>query len=84
MTKKMKIKRGDTVQVITGPRDDKGKRGEVIRQRSQMWGITDAAGESFFFFGDARGFVPGNYEIRLTIGPDERAVSSARFTVVPQ
>ncbi|MEJ2484478.1 MAG: 50S ribosomal protein L24 [Anaerolineales bacterium] len=27
----MKIKKGDTVQVITGPRDDKGKRGEVIR-----------------------------------------------------
>jgi large subunit ribosomal protein L24 len=31
MSKKMKIKRGDTVQVITGPREDKGKRGEVIR-----------------------------------------------------
>jgi large subunit ribosomal protein L24 len=31
MSKKMKIKKGDTVQVITGPRDDKGKRGEVIR-----------------------------------------------------
>ncbi len=31
MTNKVKIKRGDTVQVITGPRADKGKRGEVIR-----------------------------------------------------
>jgi len=31
MSKKMKIKKGDTVQVITGPREDKGKRGEVIR-----------------------------------------------------
>jgi len=31
MSKKMKIKRGDTIQVITGPRADKGKRGEVIR-----------------------------------------------------
>lgn len=31
MSKKMKIKKGDTVQVITGPRGDKGKRGEVIR-----------------------------------------------------
>ena len=31
MSKKTKIKRGDTVQVITGPRADKGKRGEVIR-----------------------------------------------------
>ena len=31
MSRKMKIKRGDTVQVITGPREAKGKRGEVIR-----------------------------------------------------
>lgn len=31
MSNKMKIKRGDTVEVITGPREDKGKRGEVIR-----------------------------------------------------
>lgn len=31
MSKKMKIRKGDTVQVITGPREDKGKRGEVIR-----------------------------------------------------
>jgi len=31
MSKKMKIKKGDTVQVSTGPREDKGKRGEVIR-----------------------------------------------------
>lgn len=31
MTIKMKIKKGDTVEVSTGRRDDKGKRGEVIR-----------------------------------------------------
>jgi large subunit ribosomal protein L24 len=31
MSKKTKIKKGDTVQVITGKREDKGKRGEVIR-----------------------------------------------------
>jgi large subunit ribosomal protein L24 len=31
MSTKIKIKKGDTVEVITGPRDDKGKRGEVIR-----------------------------------------------------
>jgi hypothetical protein len=58
--------------------------GEVIRQRSQQWGITESVGERYFFFGDTRGFAPGNYEIRLTIGADERAVASARFTVVPQ
>jgi large subunit ribosomal protein L24 len=31
MNNKIKIRRGDTVQVITGPHEDKGKRGEVIR-----------------------------------------------------
>lgn len=31
MSAKIKIKKGDTVQVVTGPRDDKGKRGEVIK-----------------------------------------------------
>ncbi len=31
MLNKIKIKKGDTVEVITGRRDDKGKRGEVIR-----------------------------------------------------
>ena len=33
MSKKMKIKRGDTVQVITGSREGKGKGGEGIRVR---------------------------------------------------
>ena len=28
---KLKIRKGDTVQVITGPKEDKGRRGEVIR-----------------------------------------------------
>lgn len=27
----IKIKKGDTVEVISGPREDKGKRGEVIK-----------------------------------------------------
>ena len=31
MKPKMKIRKGDTVQIITGKRDDKGKRGEVIK-----------------------------------------------------
>ncbi len=31
MKPKIKIKKGDTVEIITGPRDDKGERGEVIR-----------------------------------------------------
>lgn len=31
MKPKIKIRKGDTVEVVTGPRDDKGKRGEVIR-----------------------------------------------------
>lgn len=31
MVNKMKIKKGDTVEIVTGRRDDKGKRGEVIR-----------------------------------------------------
>jgi len=28
---KVKIKKGDTIEVISGSRDDKGKRGEVIK-----------------------------------------------------
>lgn len=28
---KVKIRKGDTVEIISGHRDDKGKRGEVIR-----------------------------------------------------
>jgi len=28
---KSKIRKGDTVEIVTGPRGDKGKRGEVIR-----------------------------------------------------
>jgi large subunit ribosomal protein L24 len=28
---KLKIRKGDTVEIISGRRDDKGKRGEVIR-----------------------------------------------------
>ena len=31
MKAKTKIKKGDTVELVTGKRDDKGKRGEVIR-----------------------------------------------------
>ena len=31
MRNKLKIKKGDTVKIITGRRDDKGKTGEVIR-----------------------------------------------------
>lgn len=31
MKPKVKIRKGDTVEVVTGPRIDKGKRGEVIR-----------------------------------------------------
>ncbi|MEN8241114.1 MAG: 50S ribosomal protein L24 [Chloroflexota bacterium] len=31
MSAKIKIRKGDTVEIVTGQRDDKGKRGEVIR-----------------------------------------------------
>lgn len=31
MDNKMKIRKGDTVVLVTGPREDKGKQGEVIR-----------------------------------------------------
>jgi len=31
MSVKIKIRKGDTVEIVTGQRDDKGKRGEVIR-----------------------------------------------------
>lgn len=31
MRKRVKIRKGDTVQVITGRNEDKGKRGEVIK-----------------------------------------------------
>ena len=29
--------------------------GEVIRERTQQWGVTESAGEAFFFFGDSPG-----------------------------
>lgn len=58
------------------------KEGEVIRQRSQQWGVTDSSGEAFFFFGDSRGFAAGNYEIQLTLG--DLPVASARFIVLPE
>jgi large subunit ribosomal protein L24 len=31
MRARIKIRKGDTVEVVTGPRDDKGRRGEVIK-----------------------------------------------------
>jgi len=31
MRTKIKLKKGDTVEIVTGPRNDKGRRGEIIR-----------------------------------------------------
>jgi large subunit ribosomal protein L24 len=39
-TVKLKIRRGDTVEVINGHREDKGKRGEVIKVLPKLSRIT--------------------------------------------
>jgi hypothetical protein len=58
------------------------RNGQVIQQRRQFWGQTPENGQSFFFFGDQRGFELGNYEMRLTYGADQIPVASLSFTVI--
>jgi len=54
------------------------REGIPIQGQTYVWSQGDA-GETFFFFGDDRGYPPGSYEVRLFIGADE--TSRLAFTI---
>jgi hypothetical protein len=54
--------------------------GEIVESNSYLW-RDEESGETYFFFGNDSGFVPGNYEIRLTIGDNSAPTSIERFIV---
>ncbi len=53
----------------------------LIDSGSYLWGL-EPAGTSYFFFGNDRGFAPGDYDIRLFIGSGSDPVNMASFTIV--
>jgi hypothetical protein len=52
--------------------------GVPVQGQSYRWGQTES-GSGYFFFGNAEGYPPGEYEIKLFIGLTE--VSSYHFTI---
>jgi hypothetical protein len=46
------------------------REGVPIQGQSYRWGLGES-GESYFFFGDASGYPPGNYEARIFISTEE-------------
>ncbi len=58
------------------------KNGEQIDSVSYDW-RQGRTGTTYFFFGSADGFEPGNYEIRLFIGASDQPVSTRNFMVLP-
>jgi hypothetical protein len=46
------------------------REGVPIQGQSYRWGMGES-GESYFFFGDADGYPPGNYEARIFISAEE-------------
>jgi hypothetical protein len=54
------------------------REGIPIQGQSYRWSLGES-GESYFFFGDADGYLPGSYEARIFIGEDE--ASRFSFTV---
>jgi hypothetical protein len=60
------------------------KDGQVLQQYTQKWGITEKSGETFFFFGNDKGFEAGVYEIRLTVGEEGTLLAALTFTILPQ
>jgi hypothetical protein len=54
------------------------REGVPVQGNAYTWTL-DEAGTSFFFFGRADGYPPGNYEVRLFLGVAE--VSRFQFTV---
>lgn len=57
------------------------KDGQLLQEARQLWGLTASTGQTFFFFGDSEGFSSGNYEIRLSYGPEAILLASAPFTI---
>lgn len=55
--------------------------GVVMMQQTDKWGVTEPAGETFFFFGQQEGFSAGNYEIRVT--QNGVVLASMLFVVEP-
>lgn len=55
------------------------REGEIIREKMYRWGSAPAEGETFFFFGEENGFLPGRYEIRIAAG--EGQIASTQFTI---
>ena len=53
----------------------------LIDSGSYLWGL-ETDGTSYFFFGNDRGFAPGDYDIRLFIGSGSDPVNMASFTIV--
>jgi hypothetical protein len=54
------------------------REGVPIQGQSYRWAMGES-GESYFFFGDANGYLPGRYEVRIFIGAEE--ASRISFTV---
>lgn len=54
--------------------------GELVEASSYLWG-RETDGEDYFFIGNATGFEPGVYEIRLYIGDNDTPTSAMRFNV---
>ena len=84
MNKKLKIKKGDTVIVITGK--DKGKTGEILDLASKD-GIVEKSGAWYSYNGDrigqgrenAKTFLKENPEIASQIEDSIRASSQKEF-----
>jgi hypothetical protein len=55
--------------------------GELVDENIDLWKLGDE-GETFFFFGDSNGFLPGEYEIRLFIGDRKNPINTMPFTVI--
>jgi hypothetical protein len=55
---------------------------EVIKEQSQAWGLQQAEGETFFFFGDSEGFRAGEYTVQVYLDGNEQPVASTSFTII--
>ncbi|KAB2905138.1 MAG: hypothetical protein F9K27_06505 [Anaerolineae bacterium] len=70
-------------QITTGTELQKTllRNGETLMDRTDSWGVGESSGETFFFFGQDEGFMPGNYEFRIT--QSDQVLVSTLFTIEP-
>lgn len=54
------------------------REGNAIQGGAYLW-ASGTDGSAVYFFGDAEGFAPGNYEIRIELGAEEAASYSFRI-----